>query len=213
MNNHGNPLFTLHKPDERPLLEIWHIGFGPNITYGLCVADSNPFWTDPADRQPLIVRYGFPPGQQIEYRGLVPREGSISQAEVDELLEPLKHIQVPPARAKRHLSATARFTVSQRYCVLRVSVTSGILSRRLAGNPSQSGSAGLSTNFVSSLARLMGTEEQSPELLFWIEALQHLRLDQINRTRAPSRTSPLDQIISPFRNSWRRTARVSESHF
>ena len=26
----------------------------------------------------------------------MPREGSISQAEFDELLEPLKHIQVPP---------------------------------------------------------------------------------------------------------------------
>jgi len=41
MNNHGNPLFTLRKPDERALLEIWHIGYGPNITYGLCVADPN----------------------------------------------------------------------------------------------------------------------------------------------------------------------------
>jgi hypothetical protein len=60
------------------------------------VADSSPFWTEPADRQPLIVRYGFPPGQQIECPGLVPREGSISQAEFDQLLEPLKHIQVPP---------------------------------------------------------------------------------------------------------------------
>ena len=32
--------FTLRKPNECSLLEIWHIGFGPNITYGLCVADS-----------------------------------------------------------------------------------------------------------------------------------------------------------------------------
>jgi len=31
--------FTLHKPDERALLEIWHIGYGPHITCGLCVAD------------------------------------------------------------------------------------------------------------------------------------------------------------------------------
>ena len=61
--------FTLRKPNECALLEIWHIGYGPNITYGLCVADSNPFWTDPADRQPLIVRYGFPPGELTELPG------------------------------------------------------------------------------------------------------------------------------------------------
>jgi hypothetical protein len=60
------------------------------------VSDPNLYWTDPGDRQPLIVRCGFPPGQQVECPGLVPREGSISQAEFDELLEPLKHIQVPP---------------------------------------------------------------------------------------------------------------------
>ena len=69
--------FTLRKPNESALLEIWHIGYGPNITYGLCVADSNPFWTAPADRQRLIVRYGFPLGQQIECPGLVPGEGSV----------------------------------------------------------------------------------------------------------------------------------------
>jgi hypothetical protein len=93
--------FTLRKPNECALLEIWHIGYGPNITYGLCVADSNPFWTDPADRQPLIVRYGFPPGQQIEYPGLVPGEGSITRAAFDQLLESLKHIQVPFVTAVR----------------------------------------------------------------------------------------------------------------
>jgi len=82
MNNHGNPLFTLCKANEGALLEIWHIGYGPNITYGLCVVDPNLYWTDLAERQPLIVRYGFPPGQQIECPGLVPREGSISQAPV-----------------------------------------------------------------------------------------------------------------------------------
>jgi hypothetical protein len=60
------------------------------------VADSNPFWTNLVDRQPLVVRYGFPPGELIECPGLVPREGSISQPEFDELLEPLKHIRVPP---------------------------------------------------------------------------------------------------------------------
>jgi hypothetical protein len=32
--------FTLRKPDERPLLEIWHIGYGPNISYGTCVAEA-----------------------------------------------------------------------------------------------------------------------------------------------------------------------------
>jgi hypothetical protein len=26
--------FTLRKPDERALLEIWHIGYGPNVSYG-----------------------------------------------------------------------------------------------------------------------------------------------------------------------------------
>ena len=101
MNNHGNPLFTLRKPDERALLEIWHIGYGPNITYGLCVADPNLYWTDLADRQPLIVRYGFPPGEPIDCPGLVPREGSISQAKFDELLEPLTHIRVPPCPGEK----------------------------------------------------------------------------------------------------------------
>src|SRR5215468_10425769 len=57
--------FTQPKPDESPLLEIWHIGFGPNVSYGLCVADPNPMWSDPAEPQPLIVRYGFPPGELI----------------------------------------------------------------------------------------------------------------------------------------------------
>jgi hypothetical protein len=69
--------FTLRRPHERALLEIWHIGYGPNVSYGLCVTDPNLYWTDPAERQPLIVRYGFPPGEQIECPGLVPGEGSI----------------------------------------------------------------------------------------------------------------------------------------
>jgi hypothetical protein len=88
--------FTLRKPNERALLEIWHIGYGPNVSYGLCVTDPNLYWSDPAERRPLIVRYGFPPGEQIECPGLVPGEGSISRAAFDELLEPLKHLQVPP---------------------------------------------------------------------------------------------------------------------
>ena len=33
--------FTLRKPDERALLEIWHIGYGPNVSYGLCVTHPN----------------------------------------------------------------------------------------------------------------------------------------------------------------------------
>jgi hypothetical protein len=45
--------FTLRKPDERHLLNIWPIGFAPNISYGMCVADPNPYWSDPADQQPL----------------------------------------------------------------------------------------------------------------------------------------------------------------
>jgi hypothetical protein len=96
MNDQDNPPFTLRKPGERPLLEIWHIGYGPNVSYGLCVTDPNLYWTDPAERQPLIVRCGFPPGEQIECPGLVPGEGSITRAAFEELLEHLKHIQVPP---------------------------------------------------------------------------------------------------------------------
>jgi len=115
MNNHGNPLFTLRKPDERALLEICHIGYGPNVTYGLCVGDPNLYWTDLADRQPLIIRYGFPPGELIDRPGLVPREGSISQAKFDELLEPLTHIRVPPCPGEEHLSATAHSMVSRQY--------------------------------------------------------------------------------------------------
>jgi hypothetical protein len=39
--NSAAPLFTLRKANERALLEIWHIGFGSNISYGMCVADPN----------------------------------------------------------------------------------------------------------------------------------------------------------------------------
>jgi len=44
MNHQDNPLFTLRKPGERPLLEIWHIGYGPNISYGICVAETPRAW-------------------------------------------------------------------------------------------------------------------------------------------------------------------------
>ena len=44
MNHQDNPLFTLRKPGERPLLEIWHIGYGPNISYGICVAEPPRAW-------------------------------------------------------------------------------------------------------------------------------------------------------------------------
>ena len=101
--NYALPLhagFTLRKPDEYALLEIWHIGYGPNVSYGLCVTDPNLFWSDPAERQPLIVRYGFPPGERIDSPGLGQREGSILQAEFNGLLEPLKHTQVPPYPSK-----------------------------------------------------------------------------------------------------------------
>jgi hypothetical protein len=96
MNNRGNPLFTLGKPDERALLEIWHIGSGPNITYGICVIDPNLYWSTPADQQPLIVRCGYPPGYPLDPPGPMGEEGTITRAEFDKLLEPLKHIQVPP---------------------------------------------------------------------------------------------------------------------
>jgi hypothetical protein len=33
--------FTRRKPDERALLEIWHISYGPNVSYLLCVTDPN----------------------------------------------------------------------------------------------------------------------------------------------------------------------------
>jgi hypothetical protein len=36
-----NQPFTLRKSGERALLEFWHIGYGPDISYGLCVADPN----------------------------------------------------------------------------------------------------------------------------------------------------------------------------
>jgi hypothetical protein len=139
MNNHGNPLFTLRKPDERALLEIWHIGYGPNITYGLCVADPNLYWTDLASRQPLIVRYGFPPGELIDRPGLVPRDALSARLSSTSCSSRSRTFEYRPFPAKRHLSATAHFTVSQPYWAPRVSATSGTLSRQKAGSQSQSG--------------------------------------------------------------------------
>jgi hypothetical protein len=85
--------FTVRKPNEYPLLEIWHLGLGPNISYGYCVA-ARPrvLGTDDVDgpgRPPLLVRHGAALGTETT-------EGSISHAALGELLEPLKHIQVPP---------------------------------------------------------------------------------------------------------------------
>jgi hypothetical protein len=46
-----NPPFTLRKTREHALLEFWHIGCGPNITYGFCVAEPNLDWLGGAIQQ------------------------------------------------------------------------------------------------------------------------------------------------------------------
>jgi hypothetical protein len=53
--------------------------------------------TAPAERQPLIVRYGYPAQHGIEWLEPKTSESSISRTEFTELLKPLKHIQVPAA--------------------------------------------------------------------------------------------------------------------
>ena len=101
--NSDAPPFTLRKPDERSLLEIWHIGYELNISYGICVIDPSLYWSNPADQQPLVVRCGYPPGCPLAPPGPMGEEGSITRAEFHELLEPLKHIQVPPCPGEEAL--------------------------------------------------------------------------------------------------------------
>src|SRR5215469_8591397 len=100
MNHQDNPLFTLRKPGERPLLEIWHIGYGPNISYGICVAEPPRAWESDQgfepSQQPLVVRCGYPPGYPLAPGDAIGEEGSITRAAFEELLEPLKQIRVPP---------------------------------------------------------------------------------------------------------------------
>ena len=82
--------FTVRKPDEYPPLEIWHLGLGPNVSDGYCVVPRpRAQLTEDAGHQPWLVRYGTPHGAQSS-------EGSIGQADYEALLEPLKHVQVPP---------------------------------------------------------------------------------------------------------------------
>jgi hypothetical protein len=92
--------FTMRKPDEYPLLEIWHLGLGPNVSYGALVA-AHPRAPGTelgnADKQqPLLVRYGFPASYGLESSDPHTSEGSITSAAFEALLEPLKNIQVPP---------------------------------------------------------------------------------------------------------------------
>jgi hypothetical protein len=84
--------FTVRKPNEYPLLEIWHLGLGPNFSDGYCVVP-RPRTQEALDgyagQPPLLVCYGAPHGAQQS-------EGSISVADYEALLEPLKHLRVPP---------------------------------------------------------------------------------------------------------------------
>jgi len=61
MNDQESPHITLRKPGERPLLEIWHIGYGPNISYGICVAEPPRTWGSDQEfepsQQPLVGCY------------------------------------------------------------------------------------------------------------------------------------------------------------
>lgn len=69
----------------RSLLEFWHIGLGPNVTYGALVASRRTagraeLLAD-SGRQSLIVRYGYPPMLGVETSESQAGEGSISETD------------------------------------------------------------------------------------------------------------------------------------
>jgi hypothetical protein len=92
--------FTIHKPDEYPLLEIWYRGFGPNDSFAVLVASPpRPSKAKPnslGNKPSLVVRYGYPAVFGVEMLEARYSEGSIGREDFEALLEPLRHIQVPP---------------------------------------------------------------------------------------------------------------------
>jgi hypothetical protein len=114
--------FTVRRPDEYPLLEIWHLGLGPNISGGYCVAPRPRAWwndnSEAAEEQPLLVRHGAPPSTVIS-------EGSISDTAFEALLEPLKHVQVPPYPGEEAILSTVRSSASKFYWDPLASLTNG----------------------------------------------------------------------------------------
>lgn len=73
--------FTVCRPEEYPLLEIWQHGYGPNTSHGFAVVRQKDF---------LLVRHSYPRGYQQDCPWAIAHEGTLSQAKFDELIEPLK---------------------------------------------------------------------------------------------------------------------------
>ena len=71
------------------MLEIWHIGYGPNISYGICVAEAPRVWGTDNElgpgQQPLVVRCGYPPGYPLAPPDAIGEEGSITRAAFEQL--------------------------------------------------------------------------------------------------------------------------------
>jgi hypothetical protein len=76
--------FYASQAGERALLEIWHIGYGPNISSGICVAEPPRAWGTDNELEPgqqaLVVRCGYPPGYPLAPPGPMGEEGSITRA-------------------------------------------------------------------------------------------------------------------------------------
>jgi hypothetical protein len=79
--------FTIRRPNERPLLEIWKCGHGPNSSQGWAVVY--------AGETHYLVRVGPPRGYQFFRRGAVSFEALVERSAIDRLVEPLKSISIP----------------------------------------------------------------------------------------------------------------------
>jgi hypothetical protein len=79
--------FTVCRPNERPLLEIWNYGHGPNSSQGWAVIH--------ADETHYLVRVGPPRSLRFHLPGAPSCEELIERSAVDRLLEPLKTMNIP----------------------------------------------------------------------------------------------------------------------
>jgi hypothetical protein len=97
--------FTVCRPDERPLLEIWKCGHGPNSSQGWAVVHAKKDRSENGephvgvsvyvDETHYLVRVGPPQGYQFHRPGAVSYEALIERWAIDRLLEPLKSISIP----------------------------------------------------------------------------------------------------------------------
>jgi hypothetical protein len=78
--------FTVCRPNERPLLEIWKCGHGPNSSEGLAVIH--------AGETHYLVMIGPPQGYQFHRPGAVSCEALIERSAIDRLLETPKTMSI-----------------------------------------------------------------------------------------------------------------------